>query len=235
MRVYWVQITKTNAKEMFHLGQRDFEGLHFDKTPLIRKPYFAHLYDIIEIWERAIELKRIPRDTPRPQIGPHIQHLTMAQALTYLPGCAEINEHFAPWIWRAIARFYERTLDLHTFIHGGTNNVIAHQLRVGVDQELNKMYSRWPRTTAPLLPSQSVTMLQDVLGRAPLMWTKNFKTQVNDAVNGVVGELGGKYETAARWLVYDKLAVCNDGLHWDRSLGRWVDNAVEVLEGPFKV
>lgn len=38
------------------------------------------------------------------------------------------------------------------------------------------------------------------------MWAKDYKIQVNDAVNRVITELGKKRETAARWLVYDKVS-----------------------------
>jgi len=229
------KITKGNSKEKYNLKQDDFDGLDFEEKPIIGQRYCAHLYDIVEIWQRAIERKRIPRDTPKPQVGLHYEPYTMAQVLVHIPGCAELDECFTPWIWRAIARHYERMYDAATFGFERSSMEITHQLRVAVGQELNKMYQRWPRTTAPLRPSQSAKNLQELLGRAPQCWAKDYKTQVNNAVNRVVTELGKGREMAARWLVYDKLAACNDGLHWANGRGRWVDNALEALEGPFKV
>lgn len=140
----FTQITKTNAKALFNLGKNDLDGLYFFRKPVIGKKYCAHLYYIDEVWKRAIQFKRISRETPVPQIGPHYKYLTMAQVLPLLPGCAELDERFDPWIWQAIARYYERTLDLREFGYGGSSVFIARQLRVGVEQELNKMYRRWP-------------------------------------------------------------------------------------------
>lgn len=63
------------------------------------------------------------------------------------------------------------------------------------------------------------------------MWAKDYKGQVNLAVDGVVTELGKQYEMAARWLVYEKVSivfsVLSSFVEWwylraARSRQRWV-------------
>lgn len=90
-------------------------------------------------------------------------------------------------------------------------------------------------------------------------WCKAFKLQVNDAVAQVIHEHGDAFAHAARWLVYDsvshpfhssmalcemtertrfQMALCIGSVHWyeeHKMEGRWVDDALEALEGAFKV
>ncbi len=122
-------------------------------------------------------------------------------------------------------RHYEH-VDTDFFTDAVTREEIASQLRIAVPQ-LNAKYKRWPRTTIPLPSSQSAKALLEVLSKAPRLtsdagipegiqvnedpcsgdtsteWARDYKVQVNDAVERVVQEHGKGYEMTARWLVYD--------------------------------
>jgi len=255
------EIPKGKAMEQYHLERKDFIGLKFREKPVTGKTYKTHLYEIKEVWRRAVQLGRIPKDTPQPRPVLYAQHITVAEALVRLPGCAGIQRRLAPWIWRAIVRHYEH-VDTGFFTDAVTREEIAYQLRIAVPQ-LNAKYQRWPRTTIPLPASQSAKTLREVLSKAPRCtsdaenvpegiqvnedpcsgdtsteWVRDYKVQVNDAVERVVQEHGKAYQMTARWLVYDTLAECIGSLFWYRGHkveSRWEDDALDALEGPFKI
>lgn len=228
------QIPKGQAMEKFHLERDDFVGLDFEEKPVKGKTYFIHLYEIKDVWRRAVELGRIEdSSTPQPQPIQPSEPVTTAQMLLRLPGCATVDQLLAPWIWRAVVRYYEHldSFNPGLFCSWSMREDIAYQLRTAA-VELNLKYLRYPRATAPLPSSRSVEDLRWLLSRAPrcssdgpdvpvgiefyecpfsgdtsTSWARGYKIEVNEVVAEVVREHGRPFEMAARWLVYDTVSL----------------------------